>query len=272
MPTSATLVMIAAALITAALIAAIILRNRPSAGPSATRILAEHVVDMVSTHDPDGSFRYVSTVFAAMLGEYPGSLVGKQPRDFAHPDDALAIAGLWKRALVWTGTSATSMWRCRRHNGEYVWLESTARASATEMEELGAIVCVSRDITERKQIEDALRDSESRFRTAIETVRLVAVGLDPQGHVTFCNDALCTLTGWPRARSSSARTGSNAASRPATPSAPSSSSASAQGTSPPSWKTKSSVATDHTESSSGTTPCSGHPRATSSARRAWART
>ena len=191
--------MIAAALITAVLIAAVILRNRISAGPPTVRILAEHVVDMVSTHDPDGSFRYVSAVFAGMLGEYPGSLVGKQPRNFAHPDDAQAIAGLWKRALVWTGASAATTWRCRRHNGEYLWLESTARASATEMEELGAIVCVSRDVTERKQIEDALRDSENRFRTALETVRLVAIGLDPQGRVTFCNDAICTLTGWSRA-------------------------------------------------------------------------
>lgn len=199
MPTSATLAMIASALITAILIAVVILRSRPAPGPTSVRILAEHVVDMVSTHDADGSFRYVSSVLAGMLGEYPGSLVGKRPRDFAHPDDAQAIAGLWKRALVWTGASATAMWRCRRHNGEYVWLESTARASATEVKELGPIVCVSRDVTERKQIEDALRDSENRFRTALETVRLVAVGLDPQGRVTFCNDALCTLTGWTRA-------------------------------------------------------------------------
>jgi len=191
--------MIAAALITAVLIAAVIIRSRPSAKPSTARILAEHVVDMVSTHDPNGAFRYVSPVFAGMLGEYPGSLAGKQPRDFAHPDDVQAVTALWKRALVWTGASATTTWRCRRHNGEFVWIESTARASATEMEELGAIVCVSRDVTERKQIEDALRDSENRFRTALETVRLVAVGLDSQGQVTFCNDSLCMLTGWTRA-------------------------------------------------------------------------
>ena len=63
---------------------------------------------------------------------------------------------------------------------------------------MGAVVCASRDINERKQIEDALRNSEQRFRTAIETVRFVAMGIDVDGCVTFCNDALCALTGWRR--------------------------------------------------------------------------
>src|SRR5947207_904077 len=190
--------MIAAALITAILIAVMLLRARPTAQSAQVRILAEHVVDKVSTHDADGTFRYVSAVFAGLLGEYPGMLVGKHPRDFAHPDDVQVLAGLFRRTLQWSGTSATALWRCRRHSGEYAWLETTARTTANELKVLGAVVCASRDITERKQIEDALRDSENRFRTTLETVRLVAVGLDTNGRVTFANDSLCALTGWTR--------------------------------------------------------------------------
>ena len=190
--------MIAAALITAILIAVMILRGRPAAQPAQVRILAEHVVDKVSTHDADGTFRYVSAVFAGLLGEYPGMLVGKHPRDFAHPDDVQVLAGLFRRALQWSGTSTTALWRCRRHSGEYAWLETTARTTANDLNVLGAVVCASRDVTERKQIEDALRDSENRFRTTLETVRLVAVGLDTNGRVTFANDSLCALTGWTR--------------------------------------------------------------------------
>ena len=201
MTTSATLVMIAAALITAILIAAVILRGRPSTAESPThfRILAEHVVDMVSTHDADGTFRYVSPVFAGLVGEYPGTLVGKQPRELAHPDDVQTIPNLCKRALTYSGTTATGIWRCRTHDGDYVWIETTARARVHEREQFGSVVCASRDISERKQIEDALRNSEQRFRTALETLRFVAVGLDINGRITFCNDALCTLTGWSRA-------------------------------------------------------------------------
>jgi len=196
-------VMIAAALVAAGLIA-VVLRGQWRAAAAEknagrTRLLAEHVVDMVSTHDATGPFRYVSPVFAGLIGEYPGMLAGRDPKDLAHPQDQAALGGLWRRALAGRGAGVSLIWRCRRHNGEYAWLETTARAASAEASGFGAIICASRDVTERKQIEDALRDSEQRFRGAIETVRLVAVGLDAQGVVTFANDALCNLTGWPRA-------------------------------------------------------------------------
>src|SRR5919204_1823820 len=193
------LVMISAALITAGLIV-MLLRNRAEAPqPSeGVRILAEHVVDKVSTHDADGAFRYVSPVLAGLLGDYPGTLIGRHPRDFAHPEDTLALASLWRRALQWKGTPATVVWRCRRYDGEYAWLETIARATTSELSALGDIVCASRDITERKQIEDALRESENRFRTTLETVPLVAVGLDRTGRITFANEAFVSMTGWSR--------------------------------------------------------------------------
>jgi PAS domain S-box-containing protein len=196
------LVLIAGGILAAMLIAVLLpkqwraMASRPASLD--TRILAEHVVDMVSAHAADGTFRYASPVFAGMLGEYPGALVGKNPRDYAHPEDVEAIDGLWKRALGWTETTATAVWRCRQHNTSYAWIETTARAAIGEAAKLGAVICASRDITERKQLEDALRDSEQRFRTTLETVRLVAVGVDSQGLVSFCNDALCLLTGWKR--------------------------------------------------------------------------
>ena len=49
---------------------------------------------------------------------------------------------------------------------------------------------------ERSQAEGARRESERRFRELLETVRLVAVMLDTEGSITFCNDSLLRLTGW----------------------------------------------------------------------------
>jgi PAS domain S-box-containing protein len=54
------------------------------------------------------------------------------------------------------------------------------------------------DVTERKQTEEILRESERRFREMLENVEFIAMTLDKNGMVTFCNDHLLRLTGWKR--------------------------------------------------------------------------
>lgn len=60
----------------------------------------------------------------------------------------------------------------------------------------GYFASVFNDITQRKRTEDDLRESERRFREMLETVNLIALTLDTNGIVTFCNDYLLRLTGW----------------------------------------------------------------------------
>jgi two-component system cell cycle sensor histidine kinase/response regulator CckA len=64
--------------------------------------------------------------------------------------------------------------------------------------EKGQFATIFTDITESKRAEDVLRESERRFRELLENVNLVAIMLDPQGRITFCNDQLLKLTGWDR--------------------------------------------------------------------------
>jgi PAS domain S-box-containing protein len=54
------------------------------------------------------------------------------------------------------------------------------------------------EITDRRRAEDAFRESERRFRELLETVELVAIMLDAQGRITFCNDHMLRVTGWSR--------------------------------------------------------------------------
>lgn len=70
------------------------------------------------------------------------------------------------------------------------------------LERLPAVVGrVLREVTQERDLaaaEQALLASERRFREVLENVRLIAVELDLDGRVTFCNDCLLQLTGWTR--------------------------------------------------------------------------
>ena len=51
------------------------------------RRLTEHASDMISAHDPEGRFTYVSDACRTLLGLTPDELRGTRPREIAHPED-----------------------------------------------------------------------------------------------------------------------------------------------------------------------------------------
>ena len=57
---------------------------------------------------------------------------------------------------------------------------------------------IRRAVAERERAETVSREWERRFRDLLEGTQLVAVMVDPHGAITFCNDYVCSITGWRR--------------------------------------------------------------------------
>ncbi len=68
----------------------------------------------------------------------------------------------------------------------------------TDIDFLESVASALAAAIDRKRSEEALAESERRFRDLVENVALVAVMLNPRGHIVFVNDFLLSLTGWRR--------------------------------------------------------------------------
>jgi diguanylate cyclase (GGDEF)-like protein/PAS domain S-box-containing protein len=118
------------------------------------RMLAEHSTDFLSRHTIDGTFLYASPVSRAMLGWDSEAMLGRTPKqlEMDHPEDMEIIERNWIGALR-EERSRTAAYRARRRDGSIVWLETTFRAVRGPGGEALEMVCVSRDISERKSAE-----------------------------------------------------------------------------------------------------------------------
>jgi PAS domain S-box-containing protein len=61
-----------------------------------------------------------------------------------------------------------------------------------------AIQSLQKEVSERRRIEEALRESEERYRTILEDIEEGYFEVDLAGNFTFLNDALCSRFGYPR--------------------------------------------------------------------------
>lgn len=154
------------------------------------RALAEHATDMISRHDDEGRFTYLSPACRRLLGFEPEELVGQLPRVIAHPDDRDAVIQSLHRLRATTDVVSTTF-RALRKDGGTLWLESSSRNDGQ------GIVVVSRDVSARMEAEQALRLVQSAVEQVGESVVITDNQLAAPGpHIVYVNPAFTRMTGY----------------------------------------------------------------------------
>ena len=118
-----------------------------------------------------------------MLAAVPG---------FVHPDD-LERTEAEAAKLAEAGTDTIGFQnRYRAKDGSYRWIEWTTRPVASE----GLLYAAARDITEPKQAEAALQESEERHRSLVETTGEWVWRGDSEGRITYSNPTIHAILGY----------------------------------------------------------------------------
>ena len=93
-------------------------------------------------------------------GYQPEELVGRRAFTNVHPDDAQAVEEAFQDVLASSGRSRTMEMRIQKKDGRWVWSESVA-TNLLQDPAVGAVVVISRDITERRAAEEDRRAKDA---------------------------------------------------------------------------------------------------------------
>lgn len=130
--------------------------------------MIEHAFDVVLLLDRDCGLLYASPSVERVLGYAPRELVGRNGLDLIHPDQRKDATNQFASALVGQDSIFTSERLIQHKHGRWLWTENTMTNLLGEPS-VRAFVVNLRDITSRKRVQEALRESEQRFRDYTET-------------------------------------------------------------------------------------------------------
>lgn len=126
------------------------------------RTITEYSSDMITIHDANGNYLYVSPAGKEILQYDDHEILGHDSYIFIHPDDREQIAKSHEKLLK--DGYVVSTYRIKRKDNEYIWFESSIKFMKEQNEEDSRIYTISRNITERKLVEQQLKEANKLLR------------------------------------------------------------------------------------------------------------
>jgi PAS domain S-box-containing protein len=149
------------------------------------RALVENSHDMLMLVDGEGRYLYVTPTADRLLGYPAGAMVGRSIYEFTHPDDIDLVAARFVEALQSPGRPLMAELRFRHADGSWRIMEGIA-VNRLDDPTVRAIVVNARDLTDRRRLEEQLRQSQ----------KMEAVGQLAGGVAHDFNNLLTAILGY----------------------------------------------------------------------------
>jgi len=166
------------------------------------RLLADNSTDVIWTMDLDLNYTYISPSVEKMRGVTPEEAIRQSMADILTPESLVlakeSIADLLERdrsERIEVKNPLVLDLEMYRKDGSTFWGELSAISLRNADGKIIGIQGVTRDITERKGAEKALRRSEEKYRRVVEDQTELIVRWLPDGTRTFANDYFCDYFG-----------------------------------------------------------------------------
>ncbi len=150
------------------------------------RLMAENINDMITLHAPDGRFIYVTPSYVNAIGYCADELLRMSVSELdalVYPEDRPLVRGTAARKVMGGEGLATLEYRRQRKDGTYFWVESNSTPIFDAAGQVAQIIISARDITRRRQMETALRESEQHANALLNAIPDLVFHLARDGRV-----------------------------------------------------------------------------------------
>jgi len=159
------------------------------------RTLAEAALDPIFIIGQDDIVLYVNNRAALLLNRPAGQIIGK-PRKSLFPPDIADRQGRNLRSVFTSGKPLRTEIRIAYGDNE-LWQDNSLVPLPDENGIVSAVLGISRDITQRKLAEEAIRESEKRFHAIFDAARDGILVADRETHrLVMSNAAIREMTGY----------------------------------------------------------------------------
>lgn len=145
--------------------------------------------------DLRGTFTFWNKAECRIHGRTPEEMIGLNNRNFTSPETAKKVYRVFNQVYKTGVTAKVIDYETTRKDGKRIMLETSASLLRNAAGEPIGFYGISRDVTEKKKAELALRESEEKHRTILDSMEEGYYEINMEGNFTFLNKATCKTHG-----------------------------------------------------------------------------